>query len=117
MSTNRIQSAETDEDGDILAIVRGEFQDRQVDWKVRNHEGTLQNACDYFHEGELIRAGDWSRLEFVDINESGDSVQFSELHGGGDMPFGNWINSAAEVYLEDELGEIWNDVKQVHDGK
>lgn len=115
MSTDRINSSETDEGGDVLAIVRGEFQDRQVDWKVRSHEGTLQNACDYYYEGKLIRAGDWFRFEFVDISESGDTVQFSDFHGGGELPFEDWIDAVAEGYLEDELGEIWNDVKQMHD--
>lgn len=115
MSTDRINSSETDEGGDVLAIVRGEFQDRQVDWKVRSHKGTLQNACDYYDEGKLIRAGDWFRFEFVDISESGDTVQFSDFRGGGELPFEDWIDAVAEGYLEDELGEIWNDVKQMHD--
>jgi len=116
MTTNRRSVSETDKTEGILAIVRGEFGDRQVDWKLRSYEGTLQNACDYYHDGELIHAGDWFRFEFVDVNESGGRVQFSELHGGGEMPFEEWTESVAEVYLKDELGEIWNDVKKMHDG-
>jgi hypothetical protein len=117
MSTERVQIPETDEFEDVLAIIRGKFHERRVDWKLRSHEGTLQYACDYYHKGKLILAGDWFRFEFVDINESGDSVCFSELHGGGEMPFEDWVDTAAEGYLEDELGEIWNDVKDMHDDK
>lgn len=115
MSMDRISVPETDEAGGVFAIVSGEFNERQVDWKLRNHGGTLQNACDYYQAGQLIYAGDWFRFEFVGISESGENIQFSDLHGGGEMAIEDWIDSVAKGYLEDELGEIWNDVKEMYD--
>jgi hypothetical protein len=29
------------------------------------------------------------------------------------MPLDEWIEGTAEAYLEDELGEVWNDVKEM----
>lgn len=29
------------------------------------------------------------------------------------MPLDEWIEGAAEGYLEDELGEVWNEVKEI----
>lgn len=107
-----IESAEGD---GVLANVRGEISDRSVVWKIRNQDGTLQQACDYYHGEELIREGDWFRFEFVDINDSNDIVRFPRIHGGGEMPLNEWVESTAKVYLEDELTEIWDDVKEQYD--
>lgn len=97
----------------LVAVVRGQLNDRQVDWKIRVHEGALQSACDYYHDGTLISSGDWSRFEFVGINAAGDTVQIAHQHGGDEIPLDEWIEGAAAGYLEDELGEIWSEVKQM----
>lgn len=94
----------------ILSIVRGEFGDRQVEWKLRNNDGTFEYACEYYHHEELLYEGDWLSFEFVGLNEAGDTVQTPQIHGGDKMPLEDWIDSAAEVHLEDQLTEVWDDV-------
>lgn len=103
------------EDDEVLANVRAEIGDRSVVWKIRNRNGTLQQACDYYHGEELILEGEWFRFEFVDINDSNDMIQFAHIHGGGEMPLTEWVENTAKVYLEDELTEIWDDVKKQYD--
>lgn len=101
-------------DGDNLAIVRGELGTRRVDWKVRNRGGRFEYACEYYDNGSLLYVSDWEPFEFVGINETGTTVQFAYIHGGGTMDFDMWIETASEVYLRDELTEIWSDVKMLH---
>lgn len=117
MHTDYYRIPNPDQLGGVVGVVRGELDNRQVDWKIRVHNGTLQNACDYYHDGELISSGDWFRFEFVGINEEGDTVQFAHQHGGGNMPLDEWIEDAAEGYLEDELDEIWNELKEISEAE
>ncbi len=117
MHTDHYRIPDPNRVGGVISVVRGVLDTRQVDWKIRVREGTLQNACDYYHDGELISSGDWFRFEFVSINEAGDTVQFAHQHGGGEMPLDEWIEGAAKGHIEDELGEVWNDVKEMSESE
>jgi hypothetical protein len=113
MQTELLTDVTMEDEGDLIAIGRGILHDRRIDRKIRIIDGILQEAHDFYFEGELFEQGEWHRFELNSLTDDEQTVVTGgDGHPPERTPIDEWLESYVTSMFADYLTEVWEDSRR-----
>lgn len=102
-------------EGELIGIVRGVLDNRQVDHKFRiNHNNELEELYNFYDNGELFSQSEWVIAVDARLDEKGERI----ISGVTDLPeerdgtpINEWLRTVPARNLLEDITEIWDEMK------
>ena len=101
-------------EGELIGIVRGVLDNRQVDHKFRITNGKLEESYNYYNNGELFSQSGWEIAVNARLDEKGERI----ISGVTDLPeerdgtpINEWLHTVPAQNLLEDITEVWDNVK------
>jgi len=100
-------------EGELVAVVRGKLDNRTLDHKIRIRENTLEEAYNYFDNGELFESGQWREVPNHHLSDDGKRVISGQTPSDhGESTIEEWLHGTPVPNMIDDLTELWVDAKE-----